>query len=187
MINKVKNTLPKSTLCTLYSAIVHSHINYGLLIWGSGHSISRIYKLQKRSLRIINIKPYNYHTEPLFKCGNILKIEDQYTYNVLTFMYLLKNHGLPESFNNLDYFNSRVDRRTTRHDGSAKLTRFRTVYTSLLPFHKFPRIWNSIDITIQILRSKTTFRRKVHEVLLKSYKNVINCVNRRCRQCFFPL
>ena len=35
MINKVKHVLPKSTLFTLYSALVHSHINYGLLIWGS--------------------------------------------------------------------------------------------------------------------------------------------------------
>ena len=35
MINKVKHVLPKSTLFTLYSALVHSHINYGLLIWDS--------------------------------------------------------------------------------------------------------------------------------------------------------
>ena len=28
----LKHVLPKSTLFTLYSALVHSHINYGLLI-----------------------------------------------------------------------------------------------------------------------------------------------------------
>ena len=99
MINKVKHVLPKSTLFTLYSALVHSHINYGLLIWGSSPLISKIMKMQKRCIRTINAKSYNYHTEPLFKTCKILKIEDQYKYNVLSFMFLLKNNGLPESFN----------------------------------------------------------------------------------------
>ena len=47
MINNVKHVLPKSTLFTLYSALVHSHINYGLLIWGSSPLISKIMKMQK--------------------------------------------------------------------------------------------------------------------------------------------
>ena len=55
--------------------------------------------MQKRCIRTINAKSYNYHTEPLFKTCKILKIEDQYKYNVLSFMFLLKNNGLPESFN----------------------------------------------------------------------------------------
>ena len=41
MINEVKNVLPKSTLYTLYLALVHSHINHGLLIWGSSLLISK--------------------------------------------------------------------------------------------------------------------------------------------------
>ena len=49
-------------------------------------------KMQKRY-----DKSYNYHTEPLFKTCKILKIEDQYKYNVLSLMFLLKNNGLPES------------------------------------------------------------------------------------------
>ena len=35
---------------------------------------------------------------PNIKTCKILKIEDQYKYNVLSFMFLLKNNGLPESF-----------------------------------------------------------------------------------------
>ena len=67
ILNKVKNFLPYSTLNTLYAAIVQSHINYGLIIWGNSTSINQLIKLQKKSIRIINNKPYNYHTEPLFK------------------------------------------------------------------------------------------------------------------------
>jgi hypothetical protein len=35
IINKVKNILPSSCLKTLYSSIIHSHINCGLLAWGN--------------------------------------------------------------------------------------------------------------------------------------------------------
>ena len=34
MISKVKKVLPKSSLKTLYSSLIHSHIHYGLIIWG---------------------------------------------------------------------------------------------------------------------------------------------------------
>ena len=59
ILNKVKNFLPYSTLNTLYAAIVQSHINYGLIIWGNSTSINQLIKLQKKSIRIINNKPYN--------------------------------------------------------------------------------------------------------------------------------
>ena len=33
IINKVKNILPKSSLRTLYSSLIQSYINYGIIIW----------------------------------------------------------------------------------------------------------------------------------------------------------
>ena len=145
MINIVKHVLPKSTLFTLYSALVHMpHKLRTINI--SSPLISKIMKMQKRCIRTINAKSYNYHI-PLFKTCKILKIEDQYKYNVLSFdMFLLKNNGLPESFKFLRnlYFNQQ-GRRNTRQYNYATLTGFRTVYTSLLPLHRYPRIWNNID------------------------------------------
>ena len=98
MISKVKKVLPKSSLKTLYSSLIHSHIHYGLIIWGNGHSINKAYKLQKRSIRTIHNKPINFHTEPLFKQSQILTIDDQYKMNMLVFMHQLKHNKLPISF-----------------------------------------------------------------------------------------
>ena len=103
VINKVKNTIPKQCLLTLYQSIIQCHINFGLQLWGSSYHIERIFKLQKKSLRIINKKPYNYHTEPLFKQCNILAIKDQYKLNVGIFMYKLRSGKLPKSFNVFNY------------------------------------------------------------------------------------
>ena len=49
ILSKVKNFLSNSTLNTLYAAIVQSHINYGLIIWGNSTSINQMIKLQKQN------------------------------------------------------------------------------------------------------------------------------------------
>ena len=93
----VPKYLPKSSMRTLYSALVQSDFNYGLLIWGSSCYIGKVHILQKKAIRIINYKHFNYHTEPLFRSCKIKKIQDQYTYNVPTFMHQLKYNKLPRS------------------------------------------------------------------------------------------
>ena len=71
---------------------------------GSSNQLNRVYKLQKKAIRNINRKPYNYHTEPIFKYCNILTIKDQYTFNAALFMHKIKYNMAPNSFQNLLYF-----------------------------------------------------------------------------------
>ncbi len=49
--------------------MIASHLNYCILAWG--YEDSRLNKIQKRVIRIINLSKYNDHTEP-----NLLKLED---------------------------------------------------------------------------------------------------------------
>jgi hypothetical protein len=184
IINKVKNTMPKHCLLTLYQSIIQCHINFGLQIWGSSSSVERIFKLQKRSIRIINRKAYNYHTEPLFKECKILKIKDQYTCNVAIFMQQLRTDKLPNSFNDLKYFSKRE--RPTRHTymNMAKQYRARTKFSSLLPLHQFPQTWNDLPAAFRDIKNINTFKRCFRAHILDNYAASIVCVNRRCRQCF---
>ena len=93
--------------------------------------------------------PYNFHTEPLFKECGILTIKDQYKFNVATFMNKLRNNKLPQSFNDLKYF-TMPDRPTRQiHTNMATQQRARTKFSSLLPFHKFPQIWNNLHPKIR--------------------------------------
>ena len=104
IINKVKHILPKSSLHTLCLTIVQSHLNYGLHIWGSSNSIGKVLVSQNNSLRIINNKTYNSHTEPLFKSSEMLSVNDQYKFIVQICMYQHKHDTLPKSFNSLGLF-----------------------------------------------------------------------------------
>ena len=77
---RLKNTLPKTILLTLYKSLVLPDISYGVVAWGSTDNgyIKRMFQLQKRALRIITNSKYNSHTSPLFKSLNLLTLSDIY-------------------------------------------------------------------------------------------------------------
>ena len=150
----MKYILPISSLKTLFSSLIQSHINYGLSIWGTSHTLNKVYKLQNKSVRIIHNKPYNYHTEPLFKHSKILKIEDQYKLNAVTLKHQLKHNKLPTSFNSFFFTNNRLP---TRQQDLAKCSRFRTSLTSKIPLYKFLRLWNEILPVCHKSKSKNVY------------------------------
>lgn len=184
IMNKVKNTIPKTCLLILYQSIVQCHINYGLELWGASAVADRVYKLQKRSIRIANKKSYRYHTEPLFKQCQILKIKDQYKVNVAIMMHKLKNGNLPASFEDLDYFST--PERSTRQTDLARHKRARTQFSALLPYHTFPNIWNEIEAHNRNTINKNKFKRDLQKNILQKYQEHIVCINSRCQQCFPP-
>ena len=58
-------------------------VNNNILLWG--FNTHRLIKLQKRAIIVITDSKYNSHTEPLLKSLNILKINDIFTIQCLTF------------------------------------------------------------------------------------------------------
>ena len=64
-LNRLKNFLPQDTLKLIYSSLINSHLNYGILCWGSNANAVEI--LQKKAIRALTISKYNAHTQPLLK------------------------------------------------------------------------------------------------------------------------
>lgn len=182
ILNKVKHTIPKTCLLTLYQSLVHCHINYGLIIWGASTAIERVHKLQKKSIRIINRKPYNYHTEPLFKECKILTIKDQYVLNCVTFMHQIKSNKAPLSFQTLQHFIEPT--RPTRYPNMAIQRKARTKFTSLLPYHRLPQNWNNLVLHMRAMKSTKQVQSSLKTSLLEQYAAYVKCANRRCKQCF---
>ena len=114
MIRQAKHFLPVASLRTLYFAMIHPHISYGILAWGNATqtTLKRTITLQKRALRTINNVYYNSHTDPLFKKSNIL------------FMHNYVMNKLPESFGNMFTFNYEIqERHQTRQSSLLYLKR----------------------------------------------------------------
>ena len=80
---------PKSILISIYFALFHSQISYGLMAWGTAYNdlIDKIFLLQKKAVRIISNVGFNDHTQPLFKKLSILNIRDVLKHQIASFMY----------------------------------------------------------------------------------------------------
>ena len=68
-IKQIKHLFPHDILKTLYYALVHPHIEYGIIAWGGANSsiLRHTVILQKRAMRYIHNSTYNSHTDPLFQ------------------------------------------------------------------------------------------------------------------------
>ena len=182
-LNKVKNILPLSTMKTIYYSLVHSNLTYGILAWGNSASANSLFKLQKKAIRMLNNKKYNSHTEPLFKLNNILTLKDQYTFEVLTFMFDFINTKLPVSFNNLY---SRLNREGIGTRQSLDILypgRPRTKFSEYLPRHVFLKTWNNLEDQYKRIKNRQSFRRMIRDKFVSMYANSVQCDNVHCPDC----
>ena len=93
VMNRPKRYLPLSALKTMYDSLILCQLQFGITCWGS--EWNRIFKLQKRAVRIMTNSKYNSHTEPLFKELKLLKIFDIFKIQCMKFWYKFKNKTLP--------------------------------------------------------------------------------------------
>ena len=185
IMNRVKNVFPHNILKTIYYTLFDSYINYGLLLWGNSSQINKIFKLQKRALRIINCKSFRSHTDPLFRKDEILKINDAYQMQILLFMYDLKTKSLPKSFNNFAVLNRDINARVTRQNNLYHTPRPRTKFSSKLPNHVFPRLWNEFNDIISVLNfeRRKQFKNSLRKHFITHYADSVSCTNMFCRDC----
>ena len=76
LLRKLQHYFPKQILITIYNSLIHSHLMYGLLVWGFQSMC--VEKLQKKAIRVLANRSYISHTTPIFKELRILKITDLY-------------------------------------------------------------------------------------------------------------
>ena len=95
IMNRIKHYVPLVCLKLIYQSLIHSHLNYGILLWG--FEIDNIYPLQKKAIRLLTNSHYIAHTEPLFKKENILKIEDIFKLHCYKLYFNFMNNQVPST------------------------------------------------------------------------------------------
>ena len=53
LLRNLSCRVPAGTLRTAYFALCHTHISYGLLVWGHSCIRNRIFKMQRKAIRVI--------------------------------------------------------------------------------------------------------------------------------------
>ena len=74
MLRILKNNITNESLLSVYYAYVHSHLNYGILLWGNHTSAHTLFVLQKRALRLSYAVSPRTHCKPLFVQSGILTL-----------------------------------------------------------------------------------------------------------------
>jgi hypothetical protein len=188
MLRTVKNLIPAKALKTLYYSLFHCNLVYCLPIWSSASQtlLSRIFKLQKTALRIINNVNYNEHTEPLFKQCKILPFPTLIEFFNLQFMQNFIHNHLPISFANL--WSTAESRRASefvlRNGNYLDIPFVRLSSSSGHPWVKLPKTWaNFQQEDIKILADKNKFKSCLKSFFLESMSNSPNCNRLMCPAC----
>jgi hypothetical protein len=179
IFNKLKHTVPKTTLILLYNTMFLPYLNYGILLWGSNCDI--LTKLQKRVVRTICLAKYNAHSEPILKQLNILKVKDLSVLHELKFCHRLENNTLPHYFlNNMFIKHSQVHTYETRGISDYKLPAFRHTFIKHCIRYRIPKTFNSSPYTTKSkiqTHSLRSFTKYIKTDFLQSYSNICNIQN----------
>lgn len=180
IMSKLKNFIPSFTLLTLYNSLILPYLNYGILAWGiKSH---RLFKLQKKSVRIIVNAKYNSHTDPIFKNLSLLKISDLCALQELKFVYKLKNQILPNYFLGIQY-PQHLDIHNYYTRNSQNLVTFQSKHAFVANSIIF-RIPNIVNNCPQLIKEKITthsitgFSQYVKNHFLSKYGHecqIVNC------------
>jgi len=148
VLNKVKSFLPNKSLHQLYCSLVLPYINYGILLWGNANKecLNKVFRLQKRALRIVSNSHYLCHTKPLFKKFNVLNVFDMYEKELAIFMYKYKNDLLPPTFDGIFINHQDNHSYNTRNKNDFRLPIQKGLKTALL---NGPKIWNKLSNDIK--------------------------------------
>ena len=156
-LNSAKKILSESNLKILYHSLIHPHLMYGLMLWGSAckkylHPINII---QKKAVRTITHSVYNEHTIGLFRKLNIVKLDDLYDLEIGKFMYLFATSGLPKPLNTIYATNDQIHMHNTRHiysrDAHIQMQITQKLARSFVC--KGPKLWQNLQHDLKSCKS----------------------------------
>ena len=172
---------------TLYYSLIHSHLSYGILVWGNAtqSALRQTTLLQKRAIRLINNAKYNSHTDPLFRSSHILKLANLVEYQAAFFAFDLNTKKLPISFNDIFTFNRDLpNTRVTRQSDNLYVAKSYNVFAGRLPLISIPRIWNKWINLLTYQTTRGNFKHQLKTNIFDSYLEIVRCNNKRCNDCY---
>ena len=170
-LNSAKKILSESNLKILYHSLIHPHLMYGLMLWGSAckkylHPINII---QKKAVRTITHSVYNEHTIGLFRKLNIVKLDDLYDLEIGKCMYLFATSGLPKPLNTIYATNDQIHMHNTRHSRDAHIQIQITQKLARSFVCKGPKLWQNLQHDLKSCKSYVSFKNKFKRNILQKY------------------
>ena len=162
IIIKLKFFLPPSALLKLYNALVHPHLLYGLLVWGTTYTsyLAELCNLQNKIVRHIGGGSYREHSTPYYYNLKILKLPDLLKLETAKLVFRHLQNTLPPLISNLFIKTSDISVRHTRSSNpsnslSLYIPKYQSARLQRCIRYKGVKIWN--DIPSDIKNKSVTF------------------------------
>ena len=123
LLRKSKNFLRKNAMLPIYYGHIHSHLKYGILLWGSMINQSQFARIQKMQDTAVKLIDNNKDIEATYSKHGILKLKRVLTVEQQKFAYRLINNLLPVNLSKLAKSNHKG---TTLHKTHAYNMRSKT-------------------------------------------------------------
>ena len=103
ILKKLIKFFNTDNLYNFYYSLIYPYMTNGNTVWGASgmNTLNPLITLQRKVVRILSKSGRRDHTLPLFKNLYILPLKCLYVYNVLLYMYKVRNERLPDIFNTI--------------------------------------------------------------------------------------
>lgn len=161
LMRQLRKLFDNDTLLNAYYGVVHSSLIYGVILWGNSSTAIRVFRLQKKVIRIIAKVGPTEHCKPLFKKFKIMPLPSIYI-----FYSLLEIHSNYCRYNT----NSSFHNYPTRSANLIRIPRFRLQRSS----------HNSLDVNLY-----NKLPQQIKKLNNLQFKNIIKRIMRD--NCFYSI
>ena len=154
----------------LYFSLVHTHLTYANISWGSTHptKLQKLYSLQKHVCKVVNFKGKYARIGDNMKRMKALTVFDLNTIQNIIFMFKFKLNLLPNIFSN--FFQMKMsDKHNLRSNflENYLLPKKYSKFTESTISYRGPKLWNSFKVTkIKSATNVNTFKTNLKKYLL---------------------
>ena len=170
IIAKSKNFLPQKIRTTLYHSLFRSHLEYGIVSWGGAlpSNLKCLVNLQKKCIRNVAGKRARDHTDPIFSKLEVLKLNDLYKVNLLTFMHKYYYNKQPVGFSN--FFNLCPAREILpNRQTNYKIEKSKNNTIENLPIVQLPLTWNREKLQTKLIHGFSKFKTTIMKDIIGNY------------------
>ena len=148
---QVKHTFSIETLKLIYYAHVHSIMSYGVIFWGNSPSAKKVFKVQKKIIRIITNTMPRESCKEIFKNIQIMTLYSQYMYSLI--LFVVNNKHIFTTNNEIHNHNTRNN--NNLHPALSNLTKFNKgpCISGIKAFNHLPQYLKDLDHNSSAFRS----------------------------------
>ena len=168
----IRKYLTINQVKTLYYTMIYSKIKYGIVVYGTSNEtfLKSVQIIQNQLLKVLTEKPYRYSTNQLHTELKLIKVEDIFKQEVLSFVFNFYTSKLPPVFNSyFTPFSNIHDIGTRNRNTSFVIPHHNSNFGSSSLKVKGACMWNALSNESKSIKTIKPFRKALKDTYLLSY------------------